>query len=651
MLRTAVTVLTTKSLIKIIENGILGMHDQLRDMGRQIVQREDYGDPGKRSRLWDHDEIMSVLIDEKGTRSIQGVFLDMEKNHKLMPEESYQIRSERRHASFMRYLMEQFKKLFHHKAEKEYPTLCTKSFKPMVVLRLLTINNVNLNGNLKLIPAKVKWLQWKGCPFKCFPLDSCPRDLAVLDLSESEIVRIWDTRWWDCYKNKVAEKLLVLNLEKCFFLTEIPDLSQHCLLEKLNLERCVQLVKLHKSLGDLNALVHLNLKDCFSLVEFPGDITGLKNLEILILSGCLKLKELPENIGSMKSLRELLADETAIEKLPVSLFRLDKLERLSLKACKKLTQLPICIGKLNSLRELILNSTGLEEIPDSIGSLTNLEILNLMHTPLGLIPESIGDLRSLVELDLANTSIKEVPASIGNLAMLKYLSFWNCRYLTQLPNSIKGFASLVRLTLDGTCITEVPDQFGSLDMTEELHMRNCEWLRYLPVSFGNMTSLRTVYLTDSGIVELPDSIGNLERLEVLQMDRCKQLTRLPNSFGKLKRLRYLAMEGTPLIELPENFGMLSSLSVLKMGKPPDIELPQNIQEQGELKHVVLPMSFSNLSSLTELNARAWKFSSQFSDDFEKLSSLQILNLEYNNFCNLPTSLSGLSTLKRLLLSQ
>lgn len=97
--------------------------------------------------------------------------------------------------------------------------------------------------------------------------------------------------------------------------------------------------------------------------------------------------------------------------------------------------------------------------------------------------------------------------------------------------------------------------------------------------------------------------------------------------------------------------MLSSLSVLKMGKPPDIELPQNIQEQGEQKHVVLPMSFSNLSSLTELNARAWKFSSQFSDDFEKLSSLQILNLEYNNFCNLPTSLSGLSTLKRLLLSQ
>lgn len=61
----AIKVLTRKSLIKFIDNGTLWMHDQLRDMGRQIVQRENHGDPGKRSRVWNRDEIMTMLTDKK----------------------------------------------------------------------------------------------------------------------------------------------------------------------------------------------------------------------------------------------------------------------------------------------------------------------------------------------------------------------------------------------------------------------------------------------------------------------------------------------------------------------------------------------------------------------------------------------------------
>ena len=61
----AVTVLRARSLIKVFEDNSLWMHDQIRDMGRQIVLDESPVDPGTRSRLWDRDEIMTVLKDEK----------------------------------------------------------------------------------------------------------------------------------------------------------------------------------------------------------------------------------------------------------------------------------------------------------------------------------------------------------------------------------------------------------------------------------------------------------------------------------------------------------------------------------------------------------------------------------------------------------
>ena len=61
----AVTVLRARSLIKVFEDNSLWMHDQIRDMGRQIVLDESPVNPGKRSRLWDRDEIMTVLKAKK----------------------------------------------------------------------------------------------------------------------------------------------------------------------------------------------------------------------------------------------------------------------------------------------------------------------------------------------------------------------------------------------------------------------------------------------------------------------------------------------------------------------------------------------------------------------------------------------------------
>ncbi|XP_048131563.1 disease resistance protein L6-like [Rhodamnia argentea] len=49
------------SLVKIRENNKLSMYGLLRDLGLAIVRDEDPANPGRRSRLWNHEEALGVL--------------------------------------------------------------------------------------------------------------------------------------------------------------------------------------------------------------------------------------------------------------------------------------------------------------------------------------------------------------------------------------------------------------------------------------------------------------------------------------------------------------------------------------------------------------------------------------------------------------
>ncbi|KAG4921222.1 hypothetical protein JHK86_050035 [Glycine max] len=139
----------------------------------------------------------------------------------------------------------------------------------------------------------------------------------------------------------VPQNLMVLNLSYCIQLIVIPDLSGCQHLEKTDQENCINLTKIHDSIGSLR----------------------LKHLESLFLSSCSKLKALPgTHIGILKSLKELVANDTTAAELPQSIFRLTKLEQLVLESCQYLRRLPSSIGHLCSLQEL----------PDSIESLNNL---------------------------------------------------------------------------------------------------------------------------------------------------------------------------------------------------------------------------------------------------------------------------------------
>ncbi|XP_058747562.1 disease resistance protein RPV1-like isoform X2 [Vicia villosa] len=605
----AMTILVQKCLIKIKHDNTLWMHDQIRDMGRQIVMDENHVDPGMRSRLWDRAEIMSVLKSKKGTRCIQGVVLDFKKRSIIVGEKYNEV------------------------------ILDTKSFEPMVTLRLLQINNLSLEG--KFLPDDLKWLQWQGCPLEYIPLDTLPRELAVLDLSNAQKIKSLSALE---SHNKVPENLMVIKLSDCYGLAAIPDLSRCLKLEKISLDSCINLKRIHESIGSLTTLRSLNLRRCENITEIPSDVSGLKHLETLILSSCTKLKALPESLGMLKSLKTLEAVHTDIVKLPESIFRLTTLERLVLDSCYKFRRLPNCIGKLCSLQELSLNHSGLQELPDTVGSLKNLEKLSLIGCQsLTQLPDSVGNLISLTELLAYNTGIKELPSTIGSLSYLRNLSVGNCKHLNKLPDSIKTLASIIELQLDGTPIRYLPNQIGDMKQLRKLEIGNCINLESLPESIGHLGSLTTLNIDNGNIKELPMSIGLLENLVTLTLKKCRMLNQLPASIGNLKSLCHLNMKETTISDLPESFGMLSSLRTLRMGKEPNL-VPTSMENTSSF---VMPSSFCNLTLLSDFDAHAWGLFGKIPDEFEKLSLIETLKLGRNNFHSLPSSLKGLSFLKKL----
>lgn len=74
--------------------------------------------------------------------------------------------------------------------DEESRPLEAAGFASMDNLRLLTINHVKLKGRYEMMPKGIKWLQWQGCPLKSLPPDFDLKEVAVLDLSYSNIVQV-----------------------------------------------------------------------------------------------------------------------------------------------------------------------------------------------------------------------------------------------------------------------------------------------------------------------------------------------------------------------------------------------------------------------------------------------------------------------------
>ncbi|XP_048134084.1 disease resistance protein L6-like [Rhodamnia argentea] len=253
-------VLQQMSLIKIGEDNKLWMHDQLRDLGRDIVRQECSMEPEKQTRLWNHEEALDIVMRKKGTDKVEALCLKFD--HRL--QQSFP-NEELRRLSNLRYL--EMRPVLDNWRPIGFPATVLPMNPPIL--------------------AELRWLSCHNLPPVLTLTAFSMMNMVILDLSWSMFSESWDG-WGHI---KMARNLKVLNLTGCAQLQRTPDLSAHVKLEQLILESCGRLVEIDESIGQLKQLVLLNLRFC------------------------RKLRRLPEELVNLESLKELLIDWTSIREI------------------------------------------------------------------------------------------------------------------------------------------------------------------------------------------------------------------------------------------------------------------------------------------------------------------------------------------------
>ncbi|XP_065873379.1 disease resistance protein RPV1-like isoform X2 [Euphorbia lathyris] len=537
-----ISTLIQRCLVKVGSNDKIVMHDLLRDMGREIVRQENAIDPGERSRLWYHEDVIDVLIDKMGTNAVQGLVLN--------------------------------------KSGIKY-TWSTKTFKKMKMLRLVQLNYVGLTGSYEQIFSKLRWLCWREFPSESIPFDLSLENLIALDMRYSNLTQFMESR-------KSLEKLKFLNLSHSHKLIEIPNFGGCQNLEKLILKDCIRLEKVGDTIGLLSNLVFLKFQDCKSLKNLPRSIGSLKALEKLNMSGCSKLEMVPDSIGHLVNLIFLSLENCEnFQNLPGSIGGLKSLQELTLSGCSKLQVLPESFQFLASLISLTLqNCENLKSLPERIGHLHSLEKLDMSGcSNLEALPESTGHFKSLLFWNLQNCkNLKNFPCNIFGLRSLKKLTLSGCSKLEELPEDLGNLKSLIVLNLDETGIVCLPESIRIMKKLEDLTLRDCPLIfspgnnshaiRSLPYSIKNLDlrycnllddvipndlqrlySLKELKLCGNKFTSLPTSICSLPNLDKLYLNACVELRYIPqlqSSVNTLEADGCLSLESIDLKNSPDS---------------------------------------------------------------------------------------------------
>ncbi|GMP63266.1 hypothetical protein CsSME_00025018 [Camellia sinensis var. sinensis] len=518
--------LIDRCLLIIDQKNKLMMHQLLQDMAREIVRQESTEEPEKRSRLWHHKDAFNVLIEKTGTETVEGLILNM--NGFNEEEPSRRVNNSKRHHSEYFHGNSSFlykgsspsskrRRLsfswlsMNSSSTESFPTskevnIHTHAFSRMQRLRILQLYNVWLTGYYEEFPKKLRWLCWHGFPLKSIPNDFSLESLVALDMSYSNLERVWNG-------TKLLRLLKILDLSHSHRLTNTPDFSELPNLERLFFKDCINLIEVHGSIGELGRLVLLNLENCKNLKKLPHNIGHLKSLEKLFLSGCSKLNELPTELGKMESLKVFEADETAIHQ-SLSIIGEEKswgsvLRSWMLTPRKSPTSIRFSLASLSrSLVSLSLEDCNLSDdaIPKDLGGLSLLQHLDLNKNPICNLPDSIRGLTALQKLELAHCtklhSLPELPMSLNNLNIHKCSSL---EMVTNLPNLLR---SLVLAITSCDSLAEIQGLFKlvpikniNAEMFNNMGWFNLEAMGKVEVTLFNVMTIRTVKVPLQGLYE------------------------------------------------------------------------------------------------------------------------------------------------------
>ncbi|XP_048133973.1 disease resistance protein L6-like [Rhodamnia argentea] len=493
-----IEVLTRKCLIKTLDNDKLWMHDQLIDMGREIVRQEGPSDLGKRSRLWSAKEALEMIRtkERKGeVRVLEISGLDG----------SIEITNE--------------------------------DFERLPNLRFLKLCYGDFVGDFAKCRSKLRWISWYPALQDFRAVNFYLDHVVVFKLHWSRFTD--DSKAWDLIKE--ARNLKVLSLERCDDITTIPNLSKCLGLERLTLAYCSQLERIESFIGDLRSLIKLEIKGCRSLIDLPEEMGALVKLELFSLSGCSRLRELPRSLGNLTSLIELDLTDTRIRELPSSIGKFISLRILRVPIG------PFYYGGKADFR-----------FPSGISTLVNLEELDLSRREgmKGEIPIGIGELSSLRILNLQFTSICGIPRTINRLHRLQTPNLGLCHQIQKLPELPTNLTSLC---LESRSLISVPN-LSNLTNLVELRLSDDSSSNLVPGCnlrwIGRLSRLKRLELNQAKVPAPPElvSLSHPEKLVLEHLD-FEPLMQLPFSHRGLRNLSILKfcglnMEEIALVGLP-----------------------------------------------------------------------------------------------------
>ncbi|KAF5469372.1 hypothetical protein F2P56_013453 [Juglans regia] len=436
----------------------LMMHDLLEDMGKEIVRKESPEEPGRRSRLWFHEDIRYVLEENTGTNQIEGILIDLPRGDRMI-------------------------------------RLSPKVFTKMKRLRLFINRNARFCGRLNYLSNELRVIDWPHYPLHSLPSNFHGEKLVDFRMPRSLIKKIDEGLF---FKNLTA-----IDFHGCESLTKISDLSSSSSLKELILDDCRNLVELHDSVGFLDKLEKLSLDGCSNLESLPRRFK-LRSLKQLNLEGCPSLQNFPEIECEMGHLKAVLLNETVIEELPSSIKYLSGLQELSLKGCKSLVHLPGSIFQLQHLEELWVNdcpnlvnfgkeegnnrqlmpcpvSTALAPTNNSSNNSSDIDCfsmafpslahLNLLNCPLSEsnLFRTFNYSTTLQELNLSESDIVSLPSCIKTFVQLRYLDLDNCKQLEeilQLPPNIEQVSAEGCMLLESFPQVSAKFQFNTYNLPE-----------------------------------------------------------------------------------------------------------------------------------------------------------------------------------------
>ncbi|CAN1178412.1 Disease resistance protein L6 [Linum perenne] len=174
-----VNILVQRSMLEIGDDNVFLMHDQFRDMGREIVRREDIERPWMRSRIWSYKEAHELLRNNKGTDKLKA------------------IRIENTHFSNV-----------------DLESTC---FTNMSELRYFHGKRVKLIGDFNHLLPNLKWMRLGNH----YDEDLLDRK-ATINVKSSNILEVSSSSGYDFTHMKEAHKLKVLILEHCSKMSKLP---------------------------------------------------------------------------------------------------------------------------------------------------------------------------------------------------------------------------------------------------------------------------------------------------------------------------------------------------------------------------------------------------------------------------------------------